>query len=410
MKLPCVLAQWLQTYNDYAAYHVACLIGDTVLRDGDQYTYKAVTLVNPAGLILKTVDIDQSTKVVDCTPEGHTLYRVGQYTTPLNPASFLWNQVKDGDQLALVLREFEGAQIYTLDMKKDISTFCWSPDGSMMACGLYSEAIQIWDITRHTCIITLQTATYWITAIHWNPIQNLLVSGAVNGTVRIWNTTTWRCVHVLEAHHGHVSSAQWNPAGTHLASASHDLTIRIWDTTGTCTAILRGHSSWIAVAIWHPWKNWVVSGGSCDKIRIWDISKETCIKTLPMDEYVTSLSWHSSGKWLACGCMDTIIRIWDTANYTLGPHCTHPIVHDFVTPQTNVCWHPSRKWIASASYGTMVHTWTTNATHTTNVGNCGDTPHLNKMHKDNYGATTLMWSRCGKYLACANQKGITVWK
>ena len=179
-------------------------------------------------------------------------------------------------------------------------------DNTRLASCSFDKHIKVWDISTHSCQMTLSGHAEEITAlIELN--DGRLASGCTNGTIRIWNISTeglGTCEITLESSSvlcllqlKSLPVALPSPPGspkttkTSLPQVTGDFTdriccghqngtITIWDiSTGQCLQTLTGHSNMInSVIQLHDGR---LCSCSTDKtVKLWDLHTNACVKTL----------------------------------------------------------------------------------------------------------------------------------
>lgn len=82
-----------------------------------------------------------------------------------------------------------GAQVHLLTVAMDserIQSIAWSHDGHLLAAGMYSGRIVLWDMHQFVPIATLNNHVDVVFSLSWSPDDKMLASSSSDGTVIIW--------------------------------------------------------------------------------------------------------------------------------------------------------------------------------------------------------------------------------
>ncbi len=108
-------------------------------------------------------------------------------------------------------------------------------------------------------------------------IRTLMASGSRDNTIKIWNMTKDSCVKTLEGHEGEITSLAFTKNGKYLVSGSLDNTIRIWDVQRERTIKLYTISEYPvqSIALSNN-ENFIISGGLVPNgngaLRLWQLN------------------------------------------------------------------------------------------------------------------------------------------
>ncbi len=229
--------------------------------------------------------------------------------------------------------------------RRGINTLAFSPDGSLLATGGWSNTVYLWDVSvlLDTGLSSLETIDEpillqghrgGVNDLAFTPDGKFLSSGGWDNTIRIWDITAILAAPdvdaesaILKGHQGEVNALTFSPDGKFLASGSQDSTARIWElskvfntdsqelTATIQTFLLRGHEGSINALAFSPDGDFLVTGGYDTSVRIWDLSAEDPtsqpIILQGHEDWITSLAFSPEGRFLATGSRDTTARSWD---------------------------------------------------------------------------------------------------
>jgi len=107
----------------------------------------------------------------------------------------------------------------------------YSPDGSLLALGMSSGAISLWDARTHTLIRQMERHEGDVYSIAFNADGTLLISGGIGRSqpsdLRLWTVATGEYI-ALEGHTREVSTVAFTPQGTALSTDNGGV-VRAWD-------------------------------------------------------------------------------------------------------------------------------------------------------------------------------------
>ncbi len=104
-------------------------------------------------------------------------------------------------------------------------TACWRPPGR-------SRPTQVRNARSGRLVAALRTADEG-RSVAFSPDGTLLATGLYDGSIQLWSTATWRSSGpALEGHSGRVTAVEFAPDGRTLLSAGADGTVQLWDVAG----------------------------------------------------------------------------------------------------------------------------------------------------------------------------------
>lgn len=109
------------------------------------------------------------------------------------------------------------------------SDLVFSPHGRLLAAPGGTGPTQVRDARSGRLIAALRTADE-SRSVAFSPDGRLLATGLFNGAIQLWSTKDWRPAEpVLEGHSGRVTAIEFAPDGRTLLSAGADGTLQLWD-------------------------------------------------------------------------------------------------------------------------------------------------------------------------------------
>ncbi|XP_067132649.1 cell division cycle protein 20 homolog [Centruroides vittatus] len=209
----------------------------------------------------------------------------GNLAIALYNTLYIWNYIEDR---AWMLFHVENALDY-------ISSVAWIEDGYVVAVGISSGIIQLWDTVGEKLLRTMIGHIGRIPSLSWNAY--ILSSGSQTGYIHHHDVRIpSQYIYSISAHDKEVCGLTWSPNGQYLASGGNDNQLHIWSSINQNipTYTTSDHSSAVKAIKWCPWKhNVLATGGGIDDeiIRIWNINIRTCIKSIETNSQICDLLW-----------------------------------------------------------------------------------------------------------------------
>ncbi|WP_088431771.1 WD40 repeat domain-containing protein [Halomicronema hongdechloris] len=199
-----------------------------------------------------------------------------------------------------------------------------SPDGDRMAIGGEDGAIQMWQVSTGTPLLTLQAHSTFVFALAFAPQRdanspngNLLASGSMDSGIKFWEVESGQCLQAWQFERPWALA--FTSDGRFLAGSlgDSDRAIHLWDwRTGQSLKTFLGHTgpasglAFIPATASHSQR--LVSGGQDCLLKIWDVDSGECLRTLTDHRgMVWSVAVHPEGDRFATASFDQTIKIWD---------------------------------------------------------------------------------------------------
>ena len=196
---------------------------------------------------------------------------------------------------------------------RSVRAVSFSPDGTMLASGLSSGLIELWDILTASRLAVLAGHAQEVRAVSFSPDGATLASGSYDQSIKLWDVATGTHRANLEGHADRVTSVIFLEDGATLASGSFDQTVQLWDLgTRTSTATLEGHAGRVRSVSLSTDGKTLASGSDDGTIKLWDAATETAAATLQGHQLgINSISSSSDGMTFASGAGDGLVFLWD---------------------------------------------------------------------------------------------------
>ncbi len=191
----------------------------------------------------------------------------------------------------------------------------WSSQG-ILAVGLGS-CVYLWSPQGKVTKLSDVGPNNSITSVGWSLNGSMLAVGTYTGAVQIWDANKVKQMRTLKAHEGRVGSIAWN--STILSTGSRDKAIVMNDVKikEHAFAQLQGHKQEVCGLRWSQDEQQLASGGNDNKLFVWNSNSYD----RPSGKYtshtaaVKALAWspHQHGLLVSGGgTADRCIRSWNT--------------------------------------------------------------------------------------------------
>ncbi|KAF9145765.1 hypothetical protein BG015_011788 [Linnemannia schmuckeri] len=355
-----------------------------LVRAGERFNGFDLSGARIPGADLSGGDFD-SVQLAGADLTGATLTRAW-----LRHANFMGAQMKDAHF---------GEWPY-LQMKAEVNTCAYSPNGQLLAVGFSGGAITLFKTDSWVRLRDLAGHNWTVTYLSFSPDNTQLVSASEDKLVKFWNVKTGVLEKILDdqpdtvacvvyssdgdrvaaashdstvrvydldtfnlalqlkEHTGAVKSVTYSPSGGLMATASYDWTVRLWDPkTGVQKHVMRGHTAWVTSVSISPTNNLVASSGQDMTVRLWNGTNGMPLYILKgHTAFVKKVSFSPSGHQLASGSGDHTVRLWDGLTGTPGP-----VLSGHTQSVVTLSYSPNKAQIATGSWDSTVRLWDTSA-------------------------------------------------
>lgn len=252
-----------------------------------------------------------------------------------------------------------GREIHTLYTSLNVvydwvGCVAFSPDGKIVASG--GDMIKLWRVDTGKEIRTIKKffgTAEWVRSISFSPDSKLIAAGTKDKKIGLWQVDSGKKFRTLKGHSAPINAVAFSPDGVHLASAGKDGALKIWDfAAGKELMTLRGHARSIPSLAYGP--DGKVLASSADKtIKLWHVATGTELRTLVgHTDRISSVAFSPDGQMLVSGSHDRSVRLWDsrTGNELLA-YAGSPVM------SARAACSPDGKLLASAGANSTVVIW-----------------------------------------------------
>jgi WD40 repeat protein len=237
---------------------------------------------------------------------------------------------------------------------RDVSSVCFSPDGSRLASACFDKTVKLWDAASCSEIRTFKGHADGVSCVCFSPDGKCLASASFDKTVKIWDVASGSEIRTLKGHAGDVNSVCFNPDGTCLASGARDKTVKLWDAaSGSEIRTLKGHAHSVSSVCFSPDGSRLASASFDKTVKLWEAASGSEICTLKGHaDGVSSICFSPDGSRLASASFDKTVKLWDAASCseirTLKGHAGDV---------NGVCFNPDGTCLASGAFDCTVKVW-----------------------------------------------------
>jgi WD40 repeat protein len=163
-----------------------------------------------------------------------------------------------------------GAEIRTLRSPALQDTAAFSADGTRIVSGGGNMAT-VWDAKSGAEIFTLKGHISDVTSVCFSPDGSRILTGSMDNTSKIWDARTPPEWLAFQGQTLNELAASFSPDGTKVLTASFDRTAKLWDAkTGVLLLTLQGHTQPLRAAWFSPDGERIVTGSADKSVRLWD--------------------------------------------------------------------------------------------------------------------------------------------
>jgi WD40 repeat protein len=226
----------------------------------------------------------------------------------------------DGENVVTAARDGR-AIIWDIQAEFQVSTITtspiravdYSPDGSLLAFGLESGVIEIWDAFNGMLLLSMDGHTDRVLDINFNNDGTLLLSGGVDGTIRIWDVLSGSEIQMLSTPSDpQILAVTFSANDELIASASSSGVVRVWNTqTGTRLSAFASATTWDVA--FFPGGDLLAIASDNKLVYIWDWKSDATLAELEGHSgAVRSIAVHPDGSMIISGGEegDNSIRVW----------------------------------------------------------------------------------------------------
>ena len=238
-----------------------------------------------------------------------------------------------------------------------VRSLAFSPDGGMVAAGLFNQTVQLWRVADFKLLQTFNGDTNWVWGVAFSPDGQSVASASNDATIRIWQVNGDSAPLVISQGAESVRAVAFSPDGKLVAAGLSNGDVNLWQTNdGSLIRTMKGHTDWVRCIAFSPDGKLLATGGFDTTIRLWNVSDGMLVRTLEGHAAsVLSVAFSPDGTLLASGSEDRTVHLWRVSDGS--PLQIFEGHTDFVFA---VAFSPDGKLVASGSKDGTVRVWQAN--------------------------------------------------
>ncbi|MBI1830664.1 MAG: WD40 repeat domain-containing protein, partial [Planctomycetes bacterium] len=118
-----------------------------------------------------------------------------------------------------------GREITRVPLPVSSGPLAFSPDGKIMACGMYDKGLALWDLRQGK---EIRRYKIWAYGLAFTPDGQTLAAACMDSGVRLWDVASGDERHEFRGHAGWATGVAVSPDGRTLLSCGIDTTVLMW--------------------------------------------------------------------------------------------------------------------------------------------------------------------------------------
>jgi WD40 repeat protein len=192
-----------------------------------------------------------------------------------------------------------------------VSRLAISPDGLVLAVGLHTGELQIWDMRTRTIRTTVKAHKDTVGAVSFLPDGQTILTAGTDLWGRLWRADDGAPVAKLK-HNRQVFTGAASPDGKLVATGCRDKCIYLWNARdGSPLRTIAAGRSAVQTLAWSPGGDVLASASVGATVQLWNPATGDLLATLKGHRGdVDGLAFHQTGSFLISGSADGTLRLW----------------------------------------------------------------------------------------------------
>jgi WD40 repeat protein len=255
----------------------------------NRYGFRLPLVFSQDGRRLAFGSVEEHKVFIWDTATGRQLQRIKELEGEITCVAFS----PDGGKIAVGSGRRSGALLALWDVAggKQLAAFsppalgdslAFSPDGRVLACGMWFGPARLWDTEVRQELRPLRSAAHLV-ALAFSPDGKWLagVGGVEEQEIHLWEVNTGLKVRSFQGHLGTVLSVAFAPDGRSLATGGSDSMILVWDFTGRREHGGRQTAKWTEAELEQQWRDLASRDGPKAVQALWDLA-DSPEQTVPL--------------------------------------------------------------------------------------------------------------------------------
>lgn len=236
-----------------------------------------------------------------------------------------------------------GKMIRSRQAADTVESLAFSPNGKVLASGLYDGMVNITDVATDKVLLTFKVGkdesstagvTEGVRFVVFSPDGKTIASGSQNGMINVWNVATgkliWKLLHrPIDDTVDHLgdyplSTAAYSPDSKTLVLGWLGKSLRFYNAaSGQLIKTLVKEQNHVESLAYSPNGRTLAVGGAygVNTLQLWDVTSgkvtqtlvKNAVKKIP-DDSVNSLAFSPDGKTLASATSEAATTLWDVTS------------------------------------------------------------------------------------------------
>lgn len=240
-----------------------------------------------------------------------------------------------------------------------------SPDGHTLATSSHDQSLGLWDIRNPASPVLLYQMPLGSqgAGVRFSPDGTIMAVGLWNGKVQLITVNRPTSQYTVNAHSGIVYSVAFSPDGTTLATGSFDKTVKLWDVRDPSAVqhlgTAKDHTDRVFDIAYHPHGELLATGSADHSLILYDVSDPadpSVVARIGEGDEATGVAFTPDGRTVANGSgASKVVRLYDVTN-PASPQPLNPL-SGHTDYALGVAISPDGRLLACADQDSSVLLW-----------------------------------------------------